>query len=252
MRRIALCISLAALCVVACSRRGNSHVADKTITIATLDALAEHGTVRIGSDMWLEGCVVLNDKLGESFKSFVLYDSSAGVEVEIDIENVDAVVPLYSEVRMRCEGLYVGREHGRLVLGTEPTSHYTVDRIPQSEVANRIEVVRHGDESSMMKSIAVADVGEESLLHYVVIGGVKLVAEEHGSAWCDTDAKERPFDSSLRHFTDGCDTLTVAILNRCHYATERISCNIVTLVGVVYSYDNDIVLRLANNQLYNL
>ena len=155
-----MCISFAVLCVVACSRSGNSHPADETITIATLDALAEHGTVRIGSDMWLEGCVVLNDKLGESFKSFVLYDSSAGVEVEIDIEDIDAVVPLYSEVRMRCEGLYVGREHGCLVLGAEPTSHYVVDRIPQSEVANRIEVVRHGDESSMMKSIAVADVGD--------------------------------------------------------------------------------------------
>ena len=252
MRRIALYISLMVLCAAACNHRYDGYVAEDALSIATLDALAEHGTQRIRSDMWVEGCVVMNDKLGETFKSFVLYDSSAGVEVKIDIDDIDAVVPLYSEVRMRCEGLYVGREGRRLVLGAEPTSHYVVDRISQSEVTNRIEVMRRGDESSLMKSISVADVGEENLLHYAMIRDVKLIAEEQGSAWCDADAKDRPFDSSLRHFTDGRDTLTVAILNRCHYATERISYNVVTLVGVVNSHDGDIVLRLANNQLYNL
>ena len=56
------------------------------------------------------------------------------------------------------------------------------------------------------------------------------------------------FASSVRYFTDGCDTLAVATLNRCHYAAETIPVDVVTLVGVVDSYDGAPVLRLSDRR----
>ena len=81
------------------------RVVEGDISIAYLHSLADGRSQRLRGDMWIEGCVVLNDKLGESYKSFVLYDGTAGIEVKVDLEDVDRVLPLYAGLRIRCEGL---------------------------------------------------------------------------------------------------------------------------------------------------
>ena len=249
MRRIALYISLTLLLVAGCTPHEDDTEFEGDVVIAYLCSLADDSSQRIKSDVWIEGSVVLNDKLGETYKSFVLYDTTAGISVKVDVENVDRVVPLYSKVRIRCEGLYIGREGERVVLGAEPTGEYVTDRIPESEIMNRMEVVTELDANCREMLMAVADVGMDDMLSYIRIDGVALVEEEVGMTWCDADYRERPFDSSLRHFTDGRDTLTVALLNRCHYATGHIPEDIVTLVGVVDCYDGEPILRLSDRRV---
>jgi hypothetical protein len=249
MRRIVLFISLVLLLAISCYRSTDRCEASGDVSIAYLCSLADQRSQRLKGDMWIEGCVVLNDKLGEAYKSFVLYDGTAGVEVEVDVEDVDRVAPLFAELRIRCEGLHVGREGERVVLGAKPTAEYVVDRIPESETENRFEVTLSAVANRHEQSMTIADVGYDDMLRYVRIEGVQLVEEEAGLTWCDMDASERPFDSSLRHFTDGTDTLTVAVLNRCHYAVGHIPSDIVTLVGVVDSYDGCPVLRLSDRRI---
>lgn len=217
---------------------------DGDVSIAYLRSLADERSQRIKSDIWIEGCVVLNDKLGETYKSFVLYDQHAGIEVKVDLENIDAVVPLFAEARIRCEGLYVGREGERIVLGAEPTAEYVVDRISEAEIGNRLEITHIYDKYKGAHNLAVDEVGFDDMSRYVSVEGV-AIAKEEVTSWCDADAKERPYESSLRHFVSGRDTLTVATLNRCDYATQLIPDDIVTLYGVVDSYNGDVVLRLS-------
>ena len=245
MRRIALYISIVGLFLVSCTQPQSVHIVDGDVSIAYLRSLADERSQRIKSDIWIEGCVVLNDKLGETYKSFVLYDKHAGIEVKVDLENIDAVVPLFAEVRIRCEGLYVGREGERIVLGAEPTAEYVVDRISEAEIGNRLEITHIYDKYKGAHNLAVGDVGFDDMSRYVSVEGVAIAKEEVMLAWCDADAKERPYESSLRHFVSGCDTLTVATLNRCDYATQLIPDDIVTLYGVVDSYNGDVVLRLS-------
>ncbi len=250
MRRIALLISVA-LCVLSCSGGDDGGiVVEGDISIAYLHSLADGRSQRLRGDVWIEGCVVLNDKLDECYKSFVLYDGTAGVDVKIDIEDVDRVVPLYAGVRIRCEGLYVGREGERYVLGSEPSAEYVVDRIAEAEVLNRMTIVTDGDSRIPARKMRVAEIGYDDVMCYVRVDGVQLINEEHGSAWCDADAGDMPFESSLRHFTDGCDTLAVATMNRCYYATEPIIEDVVTLMGVVDSYRGDLVLRLSDCKIF--
>ena len=249
MRRIALLISVI-LCIVSCGHGDEGgRVVSGEISIAYLHSLADGRSQRLRGDMWIEGCVVLNDKLGESYKSFVLYDGTAGVEVKVDLEDVDRVVPLYAGVRIRCEGLYVGREGERYVLGAKPTAEYVVDRIAENEVLNRMTINISGDSRERARTVAIADIGVGDLMDYVRIDGVWLVDEERGTAWCDA-VSGSDFESSLRHFTDGVDILKVATLNGCDYATEPIDDGVVTLIGVVDSYRGELVLRLSDKKIF--
>ena len=247
MRRIALYISIV-LMAVGCSQEplGEHHSGE--VSIEYLRTFADHSSQCIKSDMWIKGCVVLNDKRGESYKSFVLYDGTAGIEVKLDVESVERIVPLGSEVTMRCEGLYIGREGERIVLGAKPTGEYVVDRIAEVEVANRLSVSSCDASKYMSESMAIADLCMAHVSRFVRIERVSLVDEQAGLAWCDCSATDEPFASSMRYFTDGCDTLAVATLNRCHYATETIPVDVVTLVGVVDSYDGAPVLRLSDRR----
>lgn len=244
MQRIVLYVSLIVL--MACTAPINNQVVDGDVSIAYLRSLADERSQRIKGDVWVEGCVVLNDKLGETYKSFVLYDGEAGVDVKVDLENIDRIVPLYSQVRIRCEGLYVGREGSRVVLGTKPTAEYAVDRIQVAEFENCFEIVYPYDNHSCKRTMYIADIGFDDVSCLVRVEGVRIVPEEASLAWCDADASECPFESSLRHFVAGNDTLTVATLNRCDYATQVVPGDIVTLVGVVDSYNGEVVLRLSN------
>lgn len=249
--RAIVAINLILLMMVGCeSNHSKCDDVVGDISIAYLCSLAEGRSERIGGDIWIEGYVVLNDKLKESYRSFVLHDGTAGITVELDADDVDMLVPLYSHVRIRCEGLYVGREGTRYVLGAEPTAQYVVDRIAEHEVVNRFSVDYAVDSFPDAKVVRVADIGDDDMLDYVRVDGVILVDGERGALWCDADAKYRPFDSSLRHFAIGADTLTVATLNRCHYGVERISDEVISLIGIVDSYRGEVVLRLSDRKMF--
>ena len=249
--RVIVAISVIVLLMVGCSH-GEEHIdrIEGDVSISYLCSLAEGRSQSVKSDIWIEGCVVLNDKLGESYKSFVVYDGSAGVEVEVDIASVDRAVPLYSRVKIRCEGLHIGREGARYVLGAAPTAEYVVDRIAEGEILNRMTITAAGDAREYARVKTISDIGHDDMLAYVRVNGVQIVNEERGSLWCDLDAKDRPFDSSVRHFTDGVDTLRVATINRCDYATETVSDDVVTLMGVVDSYDGELVMRLSDYKVF--
>lgn len=250
MRVIALIISMLLACAACSSGSGHSGGVEGDVSIAYLRSMADTRSQRIKSDVWIEGIVVLNDKLGESYKSFVVYDGTAGVEVKVDLEDVDRALPLYSGVRIRCEGLHVGREGERCVLGAEPTAEYVVDRIAESEIPNRITLYDAGNPREYATTRRIAELGYSEMLAYVRVDGVRLIAEERGVLWCDANAEDVPFDSSLHHFTDGCDTLTVATSNRCYYATEPIMEEEVSLIGVVDSYRGELVLRLSDRKIF--
>lgn len=250
MRGIAWLISLLLMCVACSDGEVHSDGVEGCVSIAYLRSMADARSQRIKSDIWVEGIVVLNDKLGESYKSVVVFDGTAGVEVKVDLEDVDKTLPLYSGVRIRCEGLHVGREGERCVLGAEPTAEYVVDRIAESEIPNRITLYDAGAPRELAVTRHIADIGYSDMLAYVRIDGVRLIAQERGALWCDANAGDSPFESSLHHFTDGCDTLTVATLNRCHYATEPIMEEEVTLIGVVDSYRGELVLRLSDRKIF--
>lgn len=240
-------VSLLLLSVLGCAQPETYHPRGD-VSIAYLRSMADGRSTLVKDDLYIEGRVVLNDKLGESFKQFVVDDGSAGVVIEVDSDNIDVLVPLYSTVRVRCAGLYLGREGSRFTLGVRPTAEYVVDRIAEDELFNYVTVTTCDSAPPVPIVRSIADITAYDMLRYVCVEDLILVEDEQGATWCDEVGRDELYRSTQRHFTDGRDTLTVATINCCHYATEHIPTHRITLAGIVDSYDGEFVLRLSNHQ----
>lgn len=238
-------IMLISFLLVGCSKTTpNGYITSGDVSIAYLKSMADSRSSRIKQDIWIEGTVVLNDKQAEGHKSFVIYDGTGGIEIKVDLDKLNQVIHLFSSVRVRCEGLYLGREGECIVLGTKPTGEYTVDRIPEGEIYNYLEMNITNILIHPPKTVDIAFVDYANMLDYVSIDGVWIVDEHRNMTWGDSDADKRPYDSSLRYFTDGCDTLIVATSNQSHFVTEHIPSETATLFGIIDSYERMPVLRI--------
>lgn len=248
MRRIVLLISLMALLGVACGRQ-HEIIGSREVSVAYLWGLAHEDSTQIKEDLVLRGYVTLNDVLEESSRSFVVSDESGGLEVKLDATNIFTFLPLGSEVTIHCSGLYIGREGGTLALGLRPTSLYAVDRIPLEQMLNYIVVGEYAPDCLRPTLMAIDDMDYDDMFRYVMVEDVWLVEEERGLLWCDVDVTTGEYISTVRHFTDGRDTLAIVTAPTAIYAGWEIPHYRARCIGVVDIDKNMVALRLSNHQI---
>lgn len=219
----------------------------KEVSIAYLCSMATASVVDIGRDYVIHGDVVANDIFGEVSKSFVVADDTGGIVVEVDSRYVDALVPLFSSVAIRCSGLSLGRTNGRVALGVRSDDEGFVARIPEADVYNYIKV----DSTSMHhvepRRCRIADISEDYMFRYVRVDSLRAV--ERGVAWTDVDILTGDRITTVRHFSDGCSTLRVVTAGDCDYAAYMLPEGIVTLAGIVDWCDGDVALRVTNRAI---
>lgn len=245
MKGIVLYISLLLL-VVGCGR-DNDVERTSSCSVAHLWSYVGRSTVIIPDDIYVEGYVVANDKLGELNKCVVVADSSGGVAVNIDADDVENILPLYSRVRVHCSGLWIANNGTKLLLGTKPTGEYLVDRVPSALILNYIHLQPSDNSSQIVNQRTIATLQDKDMLTMVSIDGLSLVEEEHGALWADIDPNTGRTIDTQRHFTDGCDTLVVVVAASCHYAKESIPNKSIRLSGIVDRYAGNSVLRVINH-----
>lgn len=251
MRMIARHISLVlfvALC--GCSVSEHRSVGGQ-VSIAYLRSLLDDSSTPVPYDLTISGYVVANDRYGELSKAFVIADESGGIEVKVDAHNsrVDALIPMYSHIELKCSGLCLGREGRRVVLGAAPTDEYVVDRIDVSELLGRSVLSIGGAACSEAEPMAIGDIGYEDMFRYVLLTNIELISDERGLCWCDRDLSAEGYTTSARHFTDGRDTILFVTSGECSYANERIPTEAVRSIGIVDSYDGNVAFRISNYQV---
>ena len=245
MKGIVLYISLLLL-VVGCGR-DNDVERTSSCSVAHLWSYVGRSTVIIPDDIYVEGYVVANDKLGELNKCVVVADSSGGVAINIDADDVENILPLYSRVRVHCSGLWIANNGTKLLLGTKPTGEYLVDRVPSSLILNYIHPQPSDNLPPIVNQRTIATLQDRDMLTMVSIDGLSLVEEEHGAMWTDIDPNSGRTVDTQRHFTDGCDTLLVVVEASCHYAKESIPVKPLRLSGIVDRYAGEMVFRVVNH-----
>ncbi len=99
-----------------------------THSIAALQAVP-HGTA-IVEDMVISGVVVMDDKSGNYSRKLVLEDSSGGIEVLIDQDNLYNDYPVGRKLYIRCKGLYTGAPGLNPQLGYAPDANGSLSAIP--------------------------------------------------------------------------------------------------------------------------
>lgn len=87
------------------------------MSIADLKA-SYGGTIdSIGEDTIIEGIVIANDESGNFYKTIVIQDNTAGIEVKIDRYDMYTEFKVGQRVFIKCRGLYLGDYGGLTQLG---------------------------------------------------------------------------------------------------------------------------------------
>ena len=180
----------------------------------------------------------------EIASSFVVADATAGIVVEVDSRDVNSLIPLFSEVAIRCSGLSMSRYGRRIVLGIKGDGDYMVSRIPETEIYNRITVdsTTYHDVEPLRRR--AGEITENDMLRYVRVDDVRAI--DCGALWTDMDTLTGQRLTTVRHFTDGEDTLSVVTDGQCYYADHPLPTGHVTLAGIIDWHDGAIALRITN------
>lgn len=87
-------------------------------TIADLKGLYKAGQfVSITEDLTIGGVVVADDRSGNYYKSFILQDETAGIEVRINQTSAYNFYPIGRQLFIKCKGLVLGDYNGVAQLG---------------------------------------------------------------------------------------------------------------------------------------
>ena len=101
-----------------------------TVTHTIAKLLQKPQGVAITEDVVIAGLVVMDDRSGNYYKSLVIEDSTAGVQVLIDQNNLYNDYPVGRKVYIKCKGLYVGNYNGNPQLGSNPDNTGALSNIP--------------------------------------------------------------------------------------------------------------------------
>lgn len=220
----------------------------KEVDIVYLWSLVKGGSKRIDRNMTIRGTVVANDKFKELNHSIVVVDQSGGIEIAIESDNIEALIPLYSEVEVRLSGLHIGRVGSKCVIGMPPTGEYVVDRINERDI-NLYITPYLNTPNIPTRYLRVGEVGMQHLLNYICVEDVRFITEEHDMTWCDRDSLTNRYITTIRHLTDGVDTLRVIVDKACGYSSASLPTGDITCYGILDYNDRDFALRISDNQV---
>lgn len=88
---------------------GEAPSIEANTTIAELKAMHTLGNFEeITEDLIIKGTIIADDKSGNWFRSFVIQDETAGIEVRHTVADAYVFYPIGREVFIKCKGLYLG------------------------------------------------------------------------------------------------------------------------------------------------
>ncbi|PLW94152.1 MAG: hypothetical protein C0592_03950 [Marinilabiliales bacterium] len=90
---------------------------DSNMSIADLKAGYPGVLDSIGEDTIIQGIVIANDESGNFYKTIVIQDNTAGIEVKIDRYDMYTEFKVGQRVFIKCRGLYLGDYGGLVQLG---------------------------------------------------------------------------------------------------------------------------------------
>lgn len=254
MKAIAGHISLlAALCCIACN---SSTAPDRhddypsEVSVAYLKSLCKGASTVIRQDLTVTGRVVATDKLSEFYKTVVVADGSGGIELSVDSERTDVIMPLYSCVTIHCQMLALGDYAGKIVLGAQPTAQYTVDRIAEADIPHYVEVLSEADAPPDAHPTTIDRISTADISRYAVIDRVRFADGEAGMTWCDIDPETSLPTDTFRHVIDD-DGNRLAVFTRasCVYALSRIPSGTCRLYGIIDYFNGEYSLTLSNYRI---
>ena len=233
---------------VSCNNVAPDDAAYNVVSIAYLKSQCRGDHYRIAGDYAICGTVVASDWLGELYKTILVVDDTAGVEVAIDSHNIAGWLPIYSKVRISCNGLMLARVGGKIELGAAPTEGFLLDNIDE-DVARRIISIEGVEENFTPATKRIAEIGLSDISSLVRLEGLHIIDAEQGLAWCDSvDGQAR---TTVRTAVDAEGrTLAIQTLASCRYALQAMPSEEFSVVGMVEYSNSTYTLRIINKGIF--
>ena len=233
---IILCVVLVSCYNVADKPRIYPELPSANTTIATLKSriMGTHAHA-IADDVVVVGRIISSDADDNYYRSMVVDDGTAAVEVMMGISPLVADYPEGLIVALRLKGCYAAYQRGVAVVGVKAPDYenYEVGYLSSREAVDRV-VVRGGDvEVQRPRSVAIAELAMGDCGRLVRVDGVHVVA----STSIDTLAGETLNDAHWRGyalFKDRAgDSIALYTRDYARYAEEHIPLGEVSLTGIV-------------------
>ena len=119
--------------------RPTGHEVATTTTLAALHALHTGQVVTIDEDLVVAGRVTTSDAAGNFYRSLLIEEGEASLEVLVALDRLHNDYPLGAKVYVRLQGLSLGRRLGVLQAGhkADPASGFEIDYIPSKAAAHK-------------------------------------------------------------------------------------------------------------------
>ena len=218
------------------------------VSIAYLKTLCRGDVYRITTDLRVSGTVVANDRYGEFYRSIVIVDDTAGLEVEIDRGNLFYDFPIFSRVSIFCNGMALARIGGKTVLGAYPTGSFPIDGIG-GLLANYISVDTGTGAYVEAVERRIPDITYTDITSYIFIRDLRIHPGEEGLSWCDS--VDGQYVATTRHVIDSSGAvLAVRTDGRCAYAARLVPSGTFTLAGILDYSGGEYWLRIVNMSIF--
>ena len=191
MRRVLLVSLLVALSLVAC-REPNPLDEEPTkpferVSVAYLKSLYRTAPVRVDRAVQIRGQIVANDFNGNLHNELCVADSTGGIIVRLDADELFYRFGEGAQVTVRCNGLWLGSSGGTIELGAAPTGEYEVDLIPADDIGLYISTDSTNQVKIAPHQLTIAECAPEYVSTLVRIESAQFIEEELSLEWCDME-----------------------------------------------------------------
>lgn len=147
-----------------------------TMTIARLHDVVGSGGIVLDGDFVVEGRVVSSDEDENFYRTLIVEDEGAAVEVMVGMPRLSADYPVGLRVALRLDGCYADYGYGVLQVGRRGTGGYAVDYLASPEALDRV-VVRSADVAEVEPAlVTLAGLNRDMCGRYVRVESLHLVA----------------------------------------------------------------------------
>lgn len=235
------------LCTLAaCSEPDGEHRIEwpdtATCSIAYLKSLYHTQPHLITEDLTIHGTVVTSDRMGNFYKSFVVQDASAGIEVKVDQLKLFEYLRAGSRVSIHCNSLTLGALSGNVQLGAAPSGGFETGYIAPNQIWNHIRVdTLAADCVTPHPVMRLSEITASMIMCRIRVSNVEFVEAECGMTWCDAGI------ATDRHLVDRYgDTLHVHTWPHALFADERMPVGSGIIEGVLDTSAGEYRLRVVD------
>ncbi len=197
----------------------------------------------ITEDIIIRGVVISSDLAGNFFRQLVIQDETGGIEMRIEMTDLDNIYPPGRQVSVRCQGLWLGDYNGLIQLGGAVTGNggdRELERIPEPLVESTIIPGTYGNDVTP-KEKGINQLTFDDVSTLVQLNDVQFANSELGQTYSD------PSFSTNRTLTDcNLNEIIVRTSSFATFAQEKLPEGNGTLVAVLGVFGSTLQLALRD------